>query len=66
MAPSIWFFKTGVTVMTILRGKVVWEAHVENGEAIWPKGKFNIAEGQGRYIARYEKGSVRFNDFLIK
>jgi len=51
---NIWegWTVTGVTVMTILRGKVVWEAHVENGEAIWPKGKFTITEGQGLYIAR--------------
>jgi hypothetical protein len=38
--------------MTILRGKVVWEAHVENGEAIWQKGKFDVVEGQGLYISR--------------
>jgi len=43
---------TGVTVMTIINGEIAWEAYVENGVALWEKGKFNLISPNGRYIHR--------------
>jgi len=43
---------TGVTVITISQGEVVWQAHVENGIADWKKGQFNLVKGRGKYLGR--------------
>jgi len=42
----------GVTRMTIFGGRVVWEAHVEQGVAHWRKGKFDVEKGQVMYLER--------------
>lgn len=48
----------GVTVLTVLRGRVVWEAHVDGHVADWRKGKFDVEKGQGRYLERGCFGGV--------
>lgn len=48
----------GVTVLTVSRGEVVWEAKVEKGVAIWDQGTFNAPKGRGQYIFRPTFGPV--------
>jgi hypothetical protein len=49
---NIWEGKTvrGVTVLTLSRGKIVWEASVANGVAAWEKGTFSLKDHKGQYV----------------
>jgi len=43
---------TGIPVVTISNGKVIWECQVENGFAKYAEGKFSGQSGEGKFIAR--------------
>ena len=43
---------TGVPVMTLSRGEIVWEVEVKDGIAQYKEGKLTATEGRGHFIAR--------------
>uniref|UniRef100_A0A6B2L307 dihydropyrimidinase n=1 Tax=Arcella intermedia TaxID=1963864 RepID=A0A6B2L307_9EUKA len=42
----------GVTVQTVVGGRVAWTARVVDGVADWRNGRFDVVRGQGRFIQR--------------
>eukprot|EP00997_Jenningsia_sp_PLL12_P012039 NODE_988_length_1334_cov_134.341634_g816_i0.p1 GENE.NODE_988_length_1334_cov_134.341634_g816_i0~~NODE_988_length_1334_cov_134.341634_g816_i0.p1 ORF type:complete len:366 (+),score=117.18 NODE_988_length_1334_cov_134.341634_g816_i0:31-1098(+) len=48
----------GVTVATVSRGELVWQAAVKDGVADWQAGSFQITKGRGQYQPRACFGPV--------
>ena len=43
---------TGIPIITISRGQVIWECEVENGIAKYSEGKLSKETGRGKFISR--------------